>query len=118
AVTGSALTTVGWLAGENVRGRRAYTRGLAERAAEREREREARIRRAAADERMRIARELHDVVAHAMSVIAVRSGVARAVVDTHPEEAGAALAIIEQTSRQALQEMRRLVGVLRQGEEG
>jgi signal transduction histidine kinase len=117
AVTGVALTLVGWLAGENMRARRAYTRGLAERAAEREREREARIHRAAADERMRIARELHDVVAHSMSVIAVRSGVARAVLDSRPEEAGEALAIIEQTSRQALQEMRHLVGVLRQGED-
>jgi signal transduction histidine kinase len=66
---------------------------------------------------MRIARELHDVVAHTMSVIAVRSGVARAVLDTRPEEAGEALAIIEETSRQALQEMRHLVGVLRQGED-
>jgi signal transduction histidine kinase len=66
---------------------------------------------------MRIARELHDVVAHAMSVIAVRSGVARAVLDTRPEEAGAALRIIEDTSRQALSEMRHLVGVLRQPEE-
>jgi signal transduction histidine kinase len=117
AVTGPALAMIGWLAGENVRARRAYARGLAERAAEREREREARIRRAAADERMRIARELHDVVAHTMSVIAVRSGVARAVLDSHPEEAGEALAIIEQTSRQALQEMRHLVGALRQGDD-
>ncbi len=117
AVTGAALTGIGWLAGENVRGRRAYAQDVADRAAEREREREDRIRRAAADERMRIARELHDVVAHTMSVIAVRSGVARAVLDTRPEEAGEALAIIEQTSRQALQEMRHLVGVLRQGED-
>jgi signal transduction histidine kinase len=117
AVTGAALTLIGWLAGENMKARRAYTRGVAERAAGREREREARIHRAAADERMRIARELHDVVAHTMSVIAVRSGVARAVLDSRPEEAGEALAIIEQTSRQALQEMRHLVGVLRQGED-
>jgi signal transduction histidine kinase len=117
AVTGAALTGLGWLAGENIQSRRAYARSRAERAAEREREREERIRAAAADERIRIARELHDVVAHTMSVIAVRSGVARAVLDTHPEEAAEALAIIEQTSRQALQEMRQLVGVLRQGEE-
>lgn len=117
AVTGAALSGIGWLAGENVRARRAYARGLAERAAEREREREDRIRRATADERMRIARELHDVVAHTMSVIAVRSGVARAVLDTRPEQAGEALAIIEETSRQALQEMRQLVGVLRQSED-
>jgi signal transduction histidine kinase len=117
AVSGLALALAGWLAGDNRRARRAYAQGVAERAAEREREREERIRRAAADERMRIARELHDVVAHAMSVIAVRSGVARAVLNTRPEEAGAALRIIEETSRQALSEMRHLVGVLRQPEE-
>jgi signal transduction histidine kinase len=90
---------------------------VAERAAEREREREERIGRAATDERVRIARELHDVVAHAVSVIAVRSGVARMVLDTQPEEAREALGIIESTSRQALQEMRLLVGVLRQERE-
>jgi signal transduction histidine kinase len=66
---------------------------------------------------MRIARELHDVVAHTMSVIAVRSGVARAVLDSQPNEAREALVIIEETSRQALSEMRHLVGVLRQSED-
>jgi signal transduction histidine kinase len=62
---------------------------------------------------MRIARELHDVVAHAMSIIAVRSGVARMALESRPAEAGEALQIIEGTSRQALQELRLLVGVLR-----
>jgi signal transduction histidine kinase len=65
---------------------------------------------------MRIARELHDVVAHAMSIIAVRSGVARMALDTRPEEAREALGIIEDTSRQALQGLRLLVGVLRRFE--
>ena len=83
------------------------------RAAERERQREERARRATTDERLRIARELHDVVAHAMSIIAVRSGVARMALDTRPQEAREALGIIEDTSRQALQELRTLVGVLR-----
>jgi signal transduction histidine kinase len=119
----TALSTVtvvvaGWLAGENTRARRAYAQGMAERAAMRERQREEHIRRAASEERVRIARELHDVVAHAMSVVAVRSGVARLVLDSRPEEAREALSIIETTSRRALQEMRRLVGVLRQPEEG
>jgi signal transduction histidine kinase len=118
ALSGPAVVLVGWLAGENTRARRAYARGLAERAAEREREREERVRRAAADERVRIARELHDVVAHAMSVVAVRSGVARMVLDSQPEEAREALGIIETISRRALAEMRLLVGVLRQPEEG
>jgi signal transduction histidine kinase len=67
-----------------------------------------------ADERLRIARELHDVVAHSMSVIAVQSGVGHHVLDTQPEEARRALAAIETTSRAALTEMRRLLGVLRQ----
>ena len=109
---------VGWLAGENSRTRRAYIAGVTAWASERDREREERSRRAVADERLRIARELHDVVAHTMSVVAVRSGVARVVVDTQPEEARRALEIIETTSRRALQEMRLLVGVLREGDAG
>jgi signal transduction histidine kinase len=104
------LATVAWLAAENVRARRSYMQDVAERVAEREREQ---ARRASAQERVRIARELHDVVAHAMSIIAVRSGVARMVLDVRPEEAREALGIIEGTSRQALAEMRLLVGVLR-----
>jgi signal transduction histidine kinase len=110
------IVLVGWLAGENTRTRRAYLEGVADRAAEQERERDERVRRAAVDERLRIARELHDVVAHAMSVIAIRSGVARMVIDTQPDEAREALAIIETTTRRALKEMRLIVGVLRQGE--
>jgi len=117
ALSGPAVMLVGWLAGENARTRRAYARAVAERAAEREHEREERAQRAAADERVRIARELHDVVAHAMSVVAVRAGVARVVLDAQPEEARDALGIIETTSRRALQEMRLIVDVLRQGEE-
>jgi signal transduction histidine kinase len=110
-----ALAAVGWLAAQNVRARRAYVQGVAERATEREREQ---ARRAGAEERVRIARELHDVVAHAMSIIAVRSGVARMVLDVRPEEAREALGIIEGTSRQALAEMRLLVGVLRDADAG
>jgi len=109
------LAGFGWLAAENVRARRAHVRGVIERAAEREREQ---ARRAGAEERVRIARELHDVVAHAMSIIAVRSGVARMVLDVRPDEAREALGIIEGTSRQALAEMRLLVGVLRDADAG
>jgi signal transduction histidine kinase len=109
-VSAPALAAVGWLAAENVRARRTYLQGAADRAAEREREQ---ARRAGGEERVRIARELHDVVAHAMSIIAVRSGVARMALDVRPDEAREALGIIEGTSRQALQEMRLLVGVLR-----
>jgi signal transduction histidine kinase len=110
---GLALAAVGWLAAENARTRRAYIDGVVERAAEREREREERARRASTDERLRIARELHDVVAHAMSIIAIRSGVARMALGTRPQQVSEALEIIESTSHQALQELRSIVGVLR-----
>jgi signal transduction histidine kinase len=114
---GLALAAVGWLGAENARTRRAYIKGVVERATEREREREERVRRASSDERLRIARELHDVVAHAMSIIAVRSGVARmALQQTRPQGVSEALGIIEDTSRQALQELRSIVGVLRAAE--
>jgi signal transduction histidine kinase len=116
AVADLALVAIAWLAGENTRGRELAAAAAAERAAEREIAREERAKRAVADERLAIARELHDIVAHAMSVIAVRSGVARVVMDSRPEEAREALGAIETTSRQALQEMRLLVGVLRRGE--
>jgi signal transduction histidine kinase len=104
---------VAWLAGENMRNRRARIAALEERSARLEREREERAAQAVAEERLRIARELHDVVAHSMSVIAVQSGVGNHVIDTQPEQARAALAAIETTSRAALVEMRRLLGVLR-----
>jgi signal transduction histidine kinase len=113
-IAGPAVVLMGWFAGENVRARRAYAQGVAERTAEREREREERVRQAATDERVRIARELHDIVAHTMSLIAVRAGAARVVIDQQPDDAREALSIIETTSRRALREMRRLVGVLRQ----
>jgi signal transduction histidine kinase len=69
--------------------------------------------RAVADERLRIARELHDVVAHSMSVIAVQAGSGRLVIDDAPEVARRALETIETTSREALHELRRLLTVLR-----
>ena len=115
----TALTVlVAWLAGENTRSRRVYAVAVAQRASERELEREERSRRAVAEERIVIARELHDIVAHAMSVITVRAGVARVVMSAHPEEVSEALGIIETTARRALQEMRLLVGVLRDDEGG
>jgi signal transduction histidine kinase len=106
-------TAVAWLLGENQRNRRARLAALEERATRLERDREERAAQAVAEERLRIARELHDVVAHSMSVIAVQSGVGHHVIDTQPEQARAALAAIETTSRSALAEMRRLLGVLR-----
>jgi signal transduction histidine kinase len=73
----------------------------------------AEARRAVTEERLRIARELHDSVAHSMTLIAVRAGVGHHLIDSQPEEARAALDVIETVSRQALTEMRRLLGVLR-----
>jgi signal transduction histidine kinase len=107
---------VAWLWGENLRNRRARWAAMEERARRLEAEREERDRQAVTAERLRIARELHDVVAHSMSVIAVQSGVANHVIDSRPAQARQALATIEATSRSALVELRRLLGVLRQGD--
>jgi signal transduction histidine kinase len=121
AVGGVALICLGWLAGENMRASRVYAGQQAERAAEQAvaaaAEQAEQVSRALADERAQIARDLHDIVAHAMSVIAVRSGVARMVIDSDPEQARDALAIIEITTRRALHEMRLLVGMLRDPED-
>ncbi|HWW54784.1 MAG TPA: histidine kinase [Acidimicrobiales bacterium] len=112
------VVLVGWLAGENTRVRRVYVQEMVERTAELERERADRALRAVADERLRIARDLHDIVAHAMSVVAIYSGVAGVLLDTQPDKVRDALKIIETTSKRALAEMRLMVGVLRRPEEG
>jgi signal transduction histidine kinase len=106
-----------WLLGRFVGVRRVYVAQLEERAAELEQARQELARRAVTEERLRLARELHDVVAHAMSVIAVQSGIGAHVAATQPEEAAKALVAIEATSRTALEELRRLLGVLRQEDE-
>ncbi len=108
---------VAWLAGENIRSYRVREVALRERARRLEQEREERARQAVSEERLRIARELHDVVAHSMSVIAVQAGVANHVIDSRPDLARQALATVETNTRSALVEMRRLLGVLRQGDE-
>ena len=71
-----------------------------------------------AEERLRIARELHDVVAHSMSVIAVQAGFGQYVIDDQPGKAREALGAIQATSRDALDEMRRMLSVLRQADTG
>ena len=73
---------------------------------------------AVAQERARIARELHDIVAHAMSVMVVQAGAARTVVDHDPEAARAAIGRIEETGRDGLTEMRRLIGILKGSGDG
>jgi signal transduction histidine kinase len=102
-----------WFVGDSVRVRRTYVAGLAEQAEQRQREEVERAQRSVAEERLQIARELHDVVAHSLSVIAVQSGVGRHVIDSQPAEAKRALAAVEATSRSALDELRRMLGVLR-----
>ncbi|MEU9124384.1 sensor histidine kinase [Streptomyces sp. NPDC048506] len=97
-----------WQLGRAVRQRRAYAVRMAEHLAQ----------RAVTEERLRIARELHDVVTHSMGLIAVKAGVANHVVRTRPEEAHDALRIIESTSREALTDMRRMLGVLRSDTDG
>jgi signal transduction histidine kinase len=112
-VSNGLVLAAAWLLGHVVGVRRAHTARL-EQTAELERARAELARRAVVEERLRLARELHDVVAHSISVIAVQSGVGAHVANTQPEEAAKALAAIEATSRAALTELRRLLGVLRQ----
>ncbi|MFD5317692.1 sensor histidine kinase [Streptomyces sp. NPDC127098] len=108
-----AIICLGWFAGLAAREHRNRIIATAEQEAERERQHAARIRQAAIDERLVIARELHDIVAHSMSLIAVRAGVARMVMDSDPAQVAETLGIVETTTRQALHEMRLLVEVLR-----
>ncbi|WP_069456226.1 sensor histidine kinase [Streptomyces griseus] len=105
-----------WVLGDSLRTRRAYFDQLEERAARLEREREAQSKVAVAAERARIARELHDVVAHNVSVMVVQADGAAYVMDAAPDQARQALETISSTGRQALAEMRRLLGVLRTGD--
>ncbi|AZM89719.1 MULTISPECIES: sensor histidine kinase [Streptomyces] len=105
-----------WVMGDSLRTRRAYYAQLVERNQRLEKEREAQAKVAVAAERARIARELHDVVAHNVSVMVVQADGAAYVMDVAPDQAKEALQTISGTGRQALAEMRRLLGVLRTGE--
>jgi signal transduction histidine kinase len=107
-----------WTVGVTVRTRRAYVAALEARNALLEREREDNARLAVALERGRIARELHDVVAHNVSVVVVQAGAAERLVGTDPDRARQAMRDVASTGRQALDEMRRLLGVLREDEPG
>ena len=98
---------IAWTSGYSVRQRRRYAVRLQDEAAS----------KAVAQERLRIARELHDVVAHSMSVIAVQAGYGQYVIDRQPGDARAALGAIQATSREALDEMRRMLGALRQADD-
>ncbi|MEU0935478.1 sensor histidine kinase [Embleya sp. NPDC005971] len=104
---------IAWVLGDSMRTRRAYYAELEERAARLEFERDQQAQIAAAAERSRIARELHDVVAHNVSVIVVQADGASRAIDNSPDKAREALDTIARTGREALVEMRRLLGVLR-----
>jgi signal transduction histidine kinase len=107
------LLSIAWALGDNLRTRRAYLREVEDKADRLEREREENARRAAADEQARIARELHDVIAHNVSVMVVQAAAAGDVFDSQPAKAREALASIEHTGREALTELRRLLGAVR-----
>ena len=100
--------------GELVHQRRQNLRELEERARRAEGDRELLARQAVLDERARIARDLHDVVAHAMSVMVVQAGAAERLVEQSPERARQALVNIQDAGREALADMRRMLGVLRE----
>jgi signal transduction histidine kinase len=112
--TGVLVTSaVAWLLGENVRTQRAYANEMAARAAEAERRRDDEARRAVAEERLRLARELHDVTAHHVSVMAVQAEAGQALLPGDPERAAQTLGRIAASAREALGDLRRLLGVLR-----
>ncbi|MFI9847146.1 sensor histidine kinase [Nonomuraea sp. NPDC051941] len=94
---------VGWMGGMFIRQRREYERALRTHAAA----------QAVTDERLRIARELHDMVAHSIGIIAIQAGAGARVIDSRPEQAREALGAIEATSRQTLKGLRHLLGALR-----
>ena len=92
--------------------RRRYAAAIEENARLQEAEREERSRRAVDDERERIARELHDIVTHHVSVIVIQAGAGLTALDRRPEGARSALEAIDRTGREALTDMRRMLGIL------
>ncbi len=114
----AAVVSLAWLLGDSTRWRRGYYHALEERAERLERERDALAQVAVATERARIAREMHDVVAHHVSVMVVQADGAAFALDDSPDKARQAMSAISRTGRQALTEMRRLLGVLRTADIG
>ena len=112
AVVPSAALMV---AGRVVRHRQARTLELADRARRLEADHDAEVAAALAEERARIARELHDVVAHCVSVMVVQAGVSEALLEHSPESAGAPLREVQKTGQQAITELTRMLGLLREG---
>jgi signal transduction histidine kinase len=108
------FAAIAWSAGFVLNRRSAHARSLAERAARLEVERIESAQLAVAEERQRIARELHDVIAHSVSVMTVQAGAVRRLLLPEQEKERQALETVEATGRQALTEMRRLVGLLKE----
>jgi signal transduction histidine kinase len=110
----AALGALAVAAGEGSRNRRAYTAVLEERARRAEQDRDAEARRRVAEERLRIARDVHDTVGHHIALINVQAGVAAHELDDRPEQSRQALTTIRQISRAALADVRATIGLLRQ----
>jgi signal transduction histidine kinase len=110
------IFAVAWVVGDRIGARRAYLKELEQRAMMHEREREEHARRVAVEEQARIARELHDIIAHNVSVMTVQAAAAGDAFDTQPGKVREALASIESTGREALTELRRLLGSVRPGD--
>jgi signal transduction histidine kinase len=102
------------LLGDSIGSRRAYIHEIEEKAERLEREQEIEARRAAAEEQARIARELHDVVAHALSVIVVQAGAADDAFERDPDAARLSIRAVDDSARSALGDLRRVLGILRQ----
>ena len=115
-VFGLALVAVPWLAGRAVHRREGRAEALELRSALLERDREEATRSAVREERARIARDLHDMVAHAVSLMVLNAEAADALLDSEPARTRDQLVSIQRTGRQALAEMTRLLGMLREGE--
>ena len=107
------LPFIFWYVGRRMLARGEYLRLLQERAEQLEREQQAEAEKAVARERARIARELHDIVAHQVSLMTVQAGAAKTIVEADPEAASRAMNSVESAGRQALDELRHLLGVLR-----
>lgn len=113
SIVAAGLVMLLWYVGRRLRFRGEYLRLLEERALHLERERSVETERAVAEERTRIARELHDIVAHQVSLMTVQAGAAKTVAPSDPKSATDAMAAVEKAGRQALTEMRHLLSVLR-----
>jgi signal transduction histidine kinase len=111
----SLVVAAAWFLGDWTRTRRRFASAIEDRARLLEQEREEQARRAVQDERDRIARELHDIVTHHVSVIVIQAGGAIAAVERRPEQAREALQAIDRTARAALTDMRRMLGILGPG---